>query len=70
LRTSGHDEFFEVVSLFTRKTEIVVPDQALPGRETSMSGLGPLIALETTITPPFPGHPADDLRYALLLGRR
>ena len=39
---------------FTRKTEMVAPDQALPGRDVPMSGLGPHLVLGTPITPPFP----------------
>ena len=40
--------------LFTRKTELVSGDQALPGRDESMAGLGPHLVLGTPITPPFP----------------
>lgn len=42
------------MSLFTRKTELVAADQVLPGRDTSMSGLGSHLVLGTPITPPFP----------------
>jgi peptide-methionine (S)-S-oxide reductase len=40
--------------LFTRKAEMVSTDQALPGRDEPMSGLGPHRVLGTPITPPFP----------------
>jgi len=40
--------------LFARKTEMVSTEQALPGRETPMSGLGSHRVLRTPITPPFP----------------
>ncbi len=33
---------------------MVVPDQALRGRDTPMGGLGPHLVLGTPITPPFP----------------
>jgi len=42
------------MNLFTRKTEMVAPDQALPGRDTPISGLGPHLVLGTPLTPPFP----------------
>jgi peptide-methionine (S)-S-oxide reductase len=42
------------MGLFTRKTEMVVADHALPGRSEPMSGLGPHRVLGTSITPPFP----------------
>jgi peptide-methionine (S)-S-oxide reductase len=45
------------MNLFTRKTEMVAPDQALPGRDTPLGGLGPHLVLGTPIVPPFPeGH--------------
>ena len=41
--------------LFTRhKTELAEPESALPGRDESMSGLGPHLVLGTPIVPPFP----------------
>jgi hypothetical protein len=40
---------FEVTSLCTRKTEMVESDQALPGRDTPMSGLGPHLVLGTRV---------------------
>lgn len=42
------------MGLFTRKDEMVAPDQALPGRDTPMPGLGPHLVLGTPLTPPFP----------------
>jgi peptide-methionine (S)-S-oxide reductase len=42
------------MSLFSRRAEMVVPDQALRGRDTPMGGLGPHLVLGTPITPPFP----------------
>lgn len=42
------------MSLFTRKTEIVAPGHALPGRDTPMGGLGPHLVLGTPLEPPFP----------------
>lgn len=42
------------MSLFTRKTEMVAPEQALPGRDEPMPGLGPHLVLGTPIVPPFP----------------
>ena len=42
------------VNLFTRKSEMVTAGQALPGRETPMSGLGPHLVLGTPLAPPFP----------------
>jgi hypothetical protein len=42
------------VNLFTRKTELVGPNRALPGRDEPMAGLGPHRVLGTPITPPFP----------------
>ena len=41
--------------LFKRKaTALPTPEEALPGRDTPMSGLGPHRVLGTQITPPFP----------------
>ena len=42
------------MSLFTRKTEMVDPEQALPGRDAPMPGLGAHLVLGTPIVPPFP----------------
>ena len=42
------------MGLFTRKTEPVAPEDALPGRHVAMAGLGPHLVLGTAITPPFP----------------
>jgi peptide-methionine (S)-S-oxide reductase len=42
------------MSLFSRSSEIVSVDQALPGRDTPMPGLGPHLVLGTPIGPPFP----------------
>ncbi|MFO7590651.1 MAG: hypothetical protein R6X23_07100 [Acidimicrobiia bacterium] len=42
------------MSLFTRKSEMVRPDDALPGRDESMSKLGVHRVLGTPIVPPFP----------------
>jgi peptide-methionine (S)-S-oxide reductase len=42
------------MSLFSRKIEMVDPDQALPGRDAPMPGLGPHLVLGTPIVPPFP----------------
>ena len=43
-----------MLNLFTRKTEMVAPNQALPGSDEPMSGLGTHHVLGTPITPPFP----------------
>ena len=41
--------------LFTRrKTELRTPEDALPGRDEPMAGLGPHLVLGTPIVPPFP----------------
>jgi len=42
------------MNLFTRKTEMVRSDNALPGRTEPMSGLGLHRVLGTPIVPPFP----------------
>jgi peptide-methionine (S)-S-oxide reductase len=43
------------MGLFTsRKTHMVTPERALPGRDESMPVLAPHVVLGTTITPPFP----------------
>jgi peptide-methionine (S)-S-oxide reductase len=42
------------MSFFTRKTEMVAPEDALPGRDEPMSGLGVHRVLGTPIVPPFP----------------
>ena len=42
------------MNLFTRKSEMVASDHALPGRDEPMSGLGPHRVLGTPLTPPFP----------------
>lgn len=43
------------MSLFNKlRAEMIAADQALPGRDTPMSGLGPHRVLGTPITPPFP----------------
>jgi peptide-methionine (S)-S-oxide reductase len=42
------------VNLFARKTEMVAPDHALPGRDLPIGGLGRHLVLGTPITPPFP----------------
>ena len=49
------------MSLFTRKTEIVAPDQALPGRDTPIGGLGQHLVLGTAITPPFPERTEEEV---------
>jgi len=40
--------------LFTRKTEMVAPDHALPGRDTPVAIPGTHLVLGTPIGPPFP----------------
>ena len=42
------------MSLLTRKTEMVAPDQALPGRDEPIGGLERHLVLATPLTPPFP----------------
>ena len=42
------------MNLIKRKTEMVAPDQALPGRDAPIGGLGLHRVLGTPITPPFP----------------
>jgi peptide-methionine (S)-S-oxide reductase len=42
------------MGLFTRKAELVRPDDALPGRAEPMTGLGLHRTLGTPIVPPFP----------------
>jgi peptide-methionine (S)-S-oxide reductase len=42
------------VSIFTRRTELVASDQALPGRDAPIGGPGSHLVLGTPITPPFP----------------
>ena len=41
--------------LFTRKSELATPDNALPGRDTPILPGGPHLVLGTPLTPPFPG---------------
>jgi len=57
--------------LFTRKTEMVAPDHALPGRDTPVAIPGTHLVLGTPIGPPVPRrNGAGDLRDGLLLGSR
>ncbi len=42
------------MSLFSRKAEMVPPDQALPGRDTPIAVTRTHLVLDTQVTPPFP----------------
>ena len=47
---------------------MVAPDQALPGRDTSIGGLGQHLVLRTAITPPFP-EGTEQAIFGMGLGR-